>query len=370
MNLSRLEAKNLIIQAQLLTDINTLSPLKIIKHLGYVQIDTISVVERAHHHVLWSRNHSYTKDDLAGLLKKKKVIEYWSHAAAYLPIEHYRYCLPRMHEYRNGKSHFRATDKKMMNFVLDRIKNEGPLMSKDFKSETKASGWYDWKPAKRALEQLFMDGSLMVCERRGFQKVYDLKDNMIPSHIKTSMPTDFEYCAHIIKTQLKALGLAKLTEIAYMKSGALKKKIQKTLRELVEDKKVVQVNIEDEIYFALKSFKLGPLKLKSEIHILSPFDNFIIQRKRLSELFDFDYQIECYVPEPKRKFGYFTHPVLYGNKLIGRIDLKAHRKTRELEIINYFSEGDKLTKMQQSKLNKKLELFAEFNKCVHRDLSF
>ena len=363
MKISKVEAKNLVINSQLLTKINTLTPLEIIKHLGYVQIDTISVVERAHHHVLWTRNHSYVKDDLAMLLKKRKVIEYWSHAAAYLPMNNYRFCLPKMYEYRAGKSHFRSTDKKMIRYVLDRIKAEGPLMSKDFKSESKNSGWYDWKPAKRALEHLFMDGRLMVSERRGFQKVYDLAENILPNNLNVSMPTDFEYCEHVIKSQLKALSLAKVSEISYNKDGECKKIILKTINQMLEDNKLIEIDVSGQSYLALRGLKTQPLKIKNDLHILSPFDNFIIQRKRLTDLFDFNYQIECYVPEQKRKYGYFTHPVLYGDKLIGRIDLKAHRDIKELKVINYFSEEAKLTDLQKNKLNKKLQLFAEFNSC-------
>ena len=135
-----------------------------IARLGYVQIDTISVVERAHHHVLWTRVKNYKPEYLDTAVKEKKVFEYWFHAAAYLPINDYRFALPRMNAIKSGEKHwFDNIDKKLLRSVYRRIQAEGPLRARDF-ADTKSTntGWWDWKPAKQAIEQLFMQGDLMI----------------------------------------------------------------------------------------------------------------------------------------------------------------------------------------------------------------
>lgn len=155
---------------------------KAINHLGYVQIDTISVVERAHHHVLYSRVPKFKPDMMNQMLLNKDIFEYWSHAAAFLPIADFRFSLPYKHAIKNGQTHwYRNPDKKLMNELLARIRSDGPLRSRDIETDTKKqAGWWDWKPAKKALEQLYMQGDLMVSEREGFQKVYDLTERVLP----------------------------------------------------------------------------------------------------------------------------------------------------------------------------------------------
>lgn len=361
-SLSKSEAQHIVLRSQLLDGKNH-STSKIIKSLGYIQIDTISVIERAHHHILWTRNSNYSTDELNKLLRKKKVFEYWSHAASYLPIEDYRFSLPRKHLYQTEKSHWFKVDKKTKKYVLDRIKAEGPLASKDFKTEKKTSGWYDWKPTKKALEQLFMEGRVMTKERRGFQKLYDLPENVLPSSISTKKPSDQEFAQHLIQKQLKAFGIATIDEIAYLRGGPIKKLVKEKMQELIEDKKVSPITVDgvDQKYFALNSeLRKKPSQHENKVYFLSPFDNLIIQRKRLKHLFDFDYQLECYVPQPKRKFGYFCLPIFHQNQFHGLLDLKAHRKEEQLEVLSLHYQKKKL----RSKLIKdELQKFASFNQC-------
>jgi len=151
---------------------------KIINKLGYIQIDTISIVERSHNHILWTRNKNFEHKELNELINKKKIFEYWDHAASYLPIKFYKYSLYRKRKFKKEYSHWFKENKRLLKFVKDRINGEGALMSKDFESEGKTrTGWWDWKPAKRALEMMFHSGDLVISERRNFQKVYDLKEN-------------------------------------------------------------------------------------------------------------------------------------------------------------------------------------------------
>jgi len=345
--------------------------LKTIENLGYVQIDTISVVERAHHHCLWSRQRNYTAAHLDQLLEEKKVFEYWSHAAAYLPMRDYRFSLPRKRAIAEGESHWFKLNKKLMKSVLERIRKEGPLRSSDFESPKEKSGaWWDWKPTKKALEQLFIQGELMVSKRMGFQKVYDLTERVLPSKINITHPSDREYAQYLIETCLRAHGIARASEISYLRRGA-KPLVHKTLLEMQHEGLVMPIDIEGlrskEKFYALPNrFEkfLNSTKAEKRLHLLSPFDNLVIQRGRLKDLFEFDYQIECYVPEPKRKYGYFCLPILWGNELIGRLDSKADRKAKKFIIRNLVLEPRWRNKGQLTRVLKKaIHEFAEFNQC-------
>lgn len=359
---TKAEAKNLIIHSQGL-NVN-LSPCDVIRQLSYVQIDTLAVATRAHHHVLHSRSSDYAQTDLNEMMREKQVYEYWSHAASYLPMEDYRFSLVRKKEYAKGQNHWFEQNKKLNRYVLDRIKVEGPLQSKDFK-ETRdvPSAWYDWKPAKIALEQLFMEGKLMVKERRNFQKVYDLAERVLPVNIDTGIQTNQEYCHHLIKSTLKAQGIATLNEIAYLRKG-IKTELVKSINKLIKLGEVQRVDIEglDQEYFMLMDTMVE--KPPNAVHILSPFDNLVIQRKRLLNLFDFDYQIECYVPEAKRKYGYYCLPVLYSNRFVARFDPKADRKTKIFTIKAIWFEPNFTPDDEfYAKFSDKLKRFAVFCGC-------
>lgn len=168
-----------------------------ISTLSYLQIDTISVVERAHHHVMKTRVANYTANVLNDLqIRDRQIFEYWAHAAAYLPIDDYRYCLPVM----AGSRIKRKPDRKLATEIIRRIRTEGPLQSRDFEGDSKhkSNGWWDWKPAKRVLEQLYLSGDLMVARRDGFQKIYDLRENVLPDHIDDSTPTDEQWCEYLV----------------------------------------------------------------------------------------------------------------------------------------------------------------------------
>lgn len=362
LKLTKSEAQNIIIESQQLN--NNVGSLDTINKLGYVQIDTLAVAERAHHHVFHSRNLAYAKTDLDKMMHEKKVFEYWSHAASYLPISDYRFSLIKKKLYAKGQSHWRVQNKKMNKYVLDRITSEGPLQSRDFKDTRDTPGaWFDWKPAKIALEQLFMEGKLMIAERRNFQKVYDLTENVLPTHIDSSTPSIKEYCDYLIKSTIRAQGLATVNEIGYLRKG-IKPMLVKTINELVKTHEIVSANVEnsDQEYFTFANY--FHQETPQVVHILSPFDNLVIQRKRLQTLFDFDYQIECYVPEAKRKYGYYCLPVLYGDKFVARLDPKADRKTGIFTIKSiWFEQGLTPDEGFYFRFSEKIKHFASFCGC-------
>jgi hypothetical protein len=346
--------------------------LHLIEHLGYVQIDTISVIERAHHHAIFTRVKDYQKKHLDALMDEKLIIEYWSHAAAYLPMRDYRFSLPRKKLFADGKQHW-FKDKKPTQYVYDRIKAEGPLQSKDFEEKKANAGWYEWKTTKQALEQLFMEGKLMVTGRKNFQKVYDLTERVLPTAINTKMPTEKEMAEHLILSAIQANGIVAQHEIAYLRKGH-KEPVQKALKHLIKEGAVTEIGIDNikEAYYTSPDtiFMLGDIKPTKKVHILSPFDNAVIQRKRLQTLFDYDYVIECYVPAPKRVHGYFCLPILYGDRFVGRMDCKAERSKGEFIIQKLWLEaGFEPTDAFLKALAKNTDEFAVFNNCENIKLA-
>lgn len=310
---------------------------KAINHIGYVQVDTISVVQRAHHHVLHSRVPGFELGMTNQMLRDGDIFEYWAHAAAFLPIADFRYSLPYKHAIKNGQTHwFRHPDQKLMTELLARIESDGPLRSRDLEtSTTQRAGWWDWKPAKKALEQLYMQGDLMVSDREGFQKTYDLTERVLPAHVNTQMPSMEAVATHIVDQQLRCHGLVSLKGLTYQRRNAgLRQAVKGLVDERLSQGDLERVKVGNGEVFILETGALerSRPRLSNRLLILSPFDNSVIQRERLRALFQYDYQLECYVPEAKRQYGYFSLPLLYRDEFIGRMDCKAHRKTSHLEI--------------------------------------
>lgn len=365
------EARKLVLQSQRVLTAEKTGPaidatLGVIEHLGYIQIDTISVIQRAHHHTLWSRNPRYHNSHLDLLLQQSKVLEYWAHAAAYLPMRDYRFYLPDMVAIANGRKHWYECDPKLKQQVLKRIVDEGPARARDFeRQETGKLTMWERKPAKYALEQLFMEGKLMIARRQGFQKVYDLRSRVLPAAVDTSIPSTSEWSRFLIDKYLHANGLGQASEICYLRKG-IKGDVQVELDNMLEQGELVRITVNSECYYVfpqMLDLLAKPLS-KMRLKILSPFDNFVIQRKRMAQLFDFDYQIECYVPAAKRKHGYFCLPIVWNASLAARMDCKAERKTGSLIIHNLLLEPtikqfDKFTYA----LAKELEKFMHFNGC-------
>ena len=367
--ISKKEARKLVLQCQGLLSSYSNS-LSAIQQLSYVQIDTISVTARAHHHVFYTRNPNYNQQVIIQLMDDKKIFEYWSHAAAYLPIGDYRFSLFKKETYRTGNKHWFPRDEKVEKYVLDRIKAEGPLQSKDFDNpRNKNHEWYEWKPAKIALTNLFMDGSLMIANLKGFQKIFDIAENVLPANTLTTTPTLDEYCKHLIFNAIKAQGLVTLNEIVYLRKG-IKTTVSKLLKQLTESKEIATVKVDsiDNIYYSTYPLleSIATIKVGKKVHLLNPFDNLVIQRKRLKELFDFEYLIECYVPEKKRIYGYYTLPILYGDKFVGRLDAKAERKANAFTVKHIWFEPEfKTTADFIKKIDEQLKLFANFCGCAN-----
>ena len=341
-----------------------------IEHLGYVQIDTLSVVARAHLHTLWNRVAAFKPGDIDVLQEQGRVYEYWAHALAILPMSNYRYSLPMMQRIASGDMHWYKKNPSQTRQVLKRMREEGPLCAKDFKDKPSSDAMWARSPSKRALEQLFMEGELMIPRRINFHKVYDLRERVLPSNVDVTMPTPDELCRHLAKGYLRAQGLAQISEIAYLRKG-LGAQMAQTIADMVEEGELLRVRVEDQTYYSDRDSLCGSeLNLPlPKLRILSPFDNSVIQRKRLAALFDFDYQIECYVPKAKRKFGYFCLPILRGNRFVARLDAKADRKTGILHVFNlYLEDGVSASAGFLSALQSELLRFAKFDGCGEVEL--
>lgn len=318
---------------------------KAINHIGYVQIDTISVVERAHHHVLFSRVPKFTPSMTNKMLLDGDIFEYWTHAAAFIPISDFRFSLPYKQAVKSGQIHwFKNRDEKLMGDLLARIRSDGPLKSRDLEAESiKRAGWWDWKPAKKALEQLYMEGDLMVKDRESFQKTYDLTERVLPSQVDTTMPSSEEFAEHILDQQLRCHGLVSLKGLTYQRRNTeLRTAVKALVTGRLEQGSLERVQLSggEVFYLEAGAFERSLPRLSNRMSILSPFDNSVIQRERLKSLFQYDYQLECYVPAAKRKYGYFCLPLLFRDEFIGRMDCKVHRKRNHLEIKSlYFEKG-------------------------------
>jgi uncharacterized protein YcaQ len=344
-----------------------------IERLGYVQIDTIAVINRAHHHTLWTRCPDYDPEMLHELQAvDRRVFEYWAHAMAVLPISDYRYYIPRMRAGgRKGAHEWRAKHGDVIKAVLERIRSEGALTSKDFEPPpgTKRGTWWDWKPTKRALELLFWQGDLMIAERRNFQKLYDLTERVLPASVDRTPPSDDECGRFQVLRALRSLGVARDREVVgFLKltDGAV---VRQALADLCDAGEVVEVEVEEAKATALYAIaeeleQRLTEPIDARVHVLSPFDGLVIQRPRTEWLFDFEYTLECYLPQAKRKHGYFVLPILFGDRLVARLDPKADRQAKKLLVKKLWIEPwFDVTEGFLSQLGESVARFAEFNGC-------
>ncbi len=342
---------------------------KLIHHLGFVQIDTNYVVERAHHHAIAARVPDYKTEWLGQLQADGRIFESWTYAAGYAPMDEFRFSLPVRASLAARRKSQTQAEINLMNKVLDRIGREGPLMARDFENDrvTKSLGWWDWRPSKIALENLNFDGRLITLRKNNFQKVYDLPENVIPSGIDTTLPTPEEFARHVITRSLKALGIASFKDIVFRARYTKDKKfIKSALENMVREGEVYEVavtGIKEASLYMLPEYKNKKITLSGDAFILSPFDVLNVYRHRLQTFFDFDYMVECFVPQPKRKYGYFSLPILIGDTFIARMDSKADRKQQILTIHNLHFESIKLSKPMIAKLCDAIKAFAKINQC-------
>jgi uncharacterized protein len=324
--------------------------LSVIRRMHGLQIDTISVVARSPYLVLWSRLGAFEPRWLDELLAEGALFEYWSRAACFLPIEDYGLYRRRMletaerHASQDGRS---PEQLEAIQRVLDRVRDEGAVRSIEFtRAEGKGNGWWDWKPEKWALEHLFNAGVLMIARREGFQRVYDLQERVLPGWDDARTPSSEAACREFTLRAVRALGAAPARWLPqYFPSfvrprSSSPRETAALIQELAREGQIVPVEIEgwsspayvhrDQLDLAQQAAE-GALR-PAVTTLLSPFDPVLHDRKRAQELFGFDYRIEVYTPAERRRYGYFTLPILFRDALVGRLDPKAHRKEGVFEV--------------------------------------
>ncbi|MNB92502.1 hypothetical protein D3C75_396060 [compost metagenome] len=346
-----------------------------IRRMALLQIDTISVVARSPYLVLFSRLGHYDPRWLEQLLAEGNLFEYWAHEACFVPREDYRLLRHRMLDPAAMGWKFSAqwlkTHGGEIEQIVERIRRDGPVRAADFeRKEGKGNGWWDWKPEKRHLEVLFTAGRLMVRERRNFQRVYDLAERVMPEWDDgRDLPSPELAQRDMVRASCRALGLVKTGWVAdyyRLRRG----KYDALLHQLADEGELLPVRVEGWQHGAfvhaslsdeLARAQAGSLKA-THTAVLSPFDPLVWDRKRASELFGFDYRIECYTPAPKRQYGYFVLPLLHRGKLVGRMDAKAHRKEGVFEVKSlYLEAGVRVTRTLAQDLGKALQKLADWH---------
>lgn len=355
-----------------------------IERLGFVQVDSINTVARAHHMILAARLPGYKDTQLTRLLETDRTLfEHWTHDASVIPTEffsHWRLRFERDRErligrWRNWRQNgFEAK----LNEVLKTIQDHGPVSSANVGEDEERSkgGWWNWHPSKTALEFLWRTGALSVCHRRGFHKVYDLTERVIPSnHLDLSHDED-ETIDWAARAALTRLGFATSGEIAAFFDLISAEESKNWCRQASADGEIQEVEIAcadgavrkvfvfPEVLETLSALPEPP----GRVRILSPFDPALRDRKRAERLFGFNYRIEVFVPEAKRRYGYYVFPVLQGDRLIGRIDMKAFRDQDTLRVRAFWPEaGVRMGKGRQRQLESEIARLARFSGCSRID---
>ena len=351
-----------------------------IERLGCLQIDTINVVERAHYFTLWTRLGQYRKDDLYKLAyEDRSLFEGWGHAMCYMPMDHWRYLIAANKERAHSKvihtGWFSRVPADVVDSVLERIKNEGPLGSADFEGKKPSGGWWGWKPQKRALEALFSAGDLMVTRRDGFQRIYDLTKRVLPSRVDTSEPTAEERNSFFATRTLGSLGATKPTDVKYyyhswcVKFKLATKDVQALLDSLAEEGVAEKLSIDGLMtpYYCLAEDATRLEGLEKEwrydgVRLINYFDSMLWHADRLNSFFGFERALEVYLKPEQRKYGYYSVPILYRDRLVGRLDPKADRKEKKLIIRGlWYEEGFKPDEEYEDAFRKTIDDFAKYN---------
>jgi uncharacterized protein YcaQ len=321
-----------------------------IQRLGLLQIDSVNVLVRAHYFPPFSRIGPYPTawlDDLA--YRKRRLFEYWGHAASLIPVDLFSSFRWRMERAKQGIGVYRGwvnfakNNAGLIQEVLEQIRQHGPAgagdVEKAIKQEqlAKKAGWWEWSDSKTALEWLFWSGQVTTSTRRNFERVYDLTERVYPHLYNGGIPDRAIAQRELVATAARALGVATENDL----SDYFRLKINETrprIRELVEAGELLEVKVESWRQPAyLSSSARIPRSLEAGT-FLSPFDPLLWERKRTERLFGFRYRIEIYTPAAQRQHGYYVLPFLFGQNFVARLDLKADRTNNVLRVVGAFAE--------------------------------
>ncbi len=368
--LTNSEARRLLLARQALSGDRPAGLGALIDRLGYVQLDSIRVVERAHHHILFSRDLAHRPSKLDRLFARDRALfEHWTHDASLIPIAFYPHWRHRFERAAKRIAESKGWQERLggaqvVKEIHRRIEREGPLRARDIESKTGRTGpWWGWSKEKAALEYLWFTGELAIVARDGFQKVYDLTERVIPEAHRAERFSHRETVDWACDGALTRLGAAGVGEIADFWTLATREEVAAWAKREARAKRLIDIGITGVDGKVRPAFARPPLPAESaalpappgRLRLLSPFDPVLRNRQRTERLFGFDYRIEVFVPAPKRRYGYYVFPILEGERFTGRIDLKADRAKDVLRVQGLWLEpGVKLTSARKARLETEL----------------
>jgi uncharacterized protein YcaQ len=339
-----------------------------VAHLGYVQIDTINVIERCHHHILYTRIPGYQRAHLHQAQSvDKTVFEYWTHALSYLPTAAMPFYISAMKQYWQRRSvWFTAVTEKDLRKVLARIRKHGALTIRDIDDDVLVEKDHEWasrKPSKRALQLAFYRGMVTISQRTGMLKTYELMNRHFAWEKAPKAASETAVLNYLLDRALRSQGIVSLESVCYL-DAPRKPAIRRLIEARVRRKELVPVEIEGagklQHWARPETLDGAPAPAEDLIHILSPFDPLVHQRKRLQLFFDYEHRFEAYVPKEKRLFGYFALPVLVGDEIVAAIDLKTDREQRKLLVQQWTWLGNGSRRLRKKRIDEALHRFEHF----------
>jgi uncharacterized protein YcaQ len=371
--LTKHEARRLWLHAQAL---DTSAPfgdgpeatLAAIEHLGYVQIDTIHVIERCHHQILYTRIPDYRRSHLhQAQTVDKTVFEYWTHALSYVPTKDLRFYVSAMKQTaRRPSSWFARVTKADLRKVLTRIETQGAITIRDIDDDVlveKDHAWASRKPSKRALQLAFYRGAVTISERAGMLKTYELTGRHFGWERPPKAASEAEILSYMLDRSLRSQGAVSLDSVCYL-SASRKPGMRRLIETRMRKGALVRVEIEgahkQEHWAMPEALDAASTTAEEMVHILSPFDPLIHQRKRLHLFFDYVHRFEAYTPKDERVFGYFAQPVLIGDEIVAVVDLKTDRVRNELLIQQWTWISNRSRRLRKRQVEEALHRFERF----------
>jgi uncharacterized protein YcaQ len=339
-----------------------------VEHLGYVQIDTIHVIERCHHHILFTRIPGYRREHLhQAQTIDKTVFEYWTHALAYLPTTDLPFYIRDMKQHWHRRSAwFGAVTEEEVRRVLSRIRRHGALTIRDIDDDVLTEKEHEWasrKPSKRALQLAFYRGQVTISRRTGMLKTYELLNRHFGWRRRPKAATERAVLNYLLDRALRSQGVVSVDSVCYLVPGR-KPAIRRLIQARVRRGELVPVRLDDtgqpEHWARPEALEPLPAAGNDLVHVLSPFDPLVSQRKRLKLFFGYEHRFEAYVPKAKRVFGYFALPVLVGDRIVAAIDLKTDRERGKLLLQQWTWLGDAPRHALKRRIEEELHRFEQF----------
>lgn len=328
------------------TPVGPVDVMATIRRLGFVQIDTIRNVTRAHHHIMWTRNQNYREKMLWPLLRQRQLFEHFTHDASLIPME----ILPLwQRQFRRlgakaaqGKWFQSGLAREEIENIRKRIEREGPLSTHAFETKVQSREMWARPPHKKALDQMWYAGELATCHREKFVKFYDLGDRIFPAHLREG--PEAPACSDTLCDQA-------LDRISFGSCGEVQRFWDAMdageARGWLDRRKLVPVSVQSADGTWREAWSASDIETRLEtarpvtirLRILNPFDPAIRDRMRLQRLFGFDYRNEMFVPKDKRRWGYYVYPLLEGDRFVGRLEVKADRAAGWMRVTGFWPEA-------------------------------